>query len=183
MVEIYANLVKGQVRTKRDMYYGNTALFKRQSTLDSVIENLAKVFAVPRDALNVVGSAKGLYLGDIKINGQFINSNSVNLIPRREDVINLDLLETRFVLVVEKDAVMNVIKDNYKFLKSQLKSFLLVCGKGFPCMRTKQFLNLIEQHYPTLPKYIIVDNDPYGIDIALNYISPTQVNIFQLRKF
>lgn len=175
MVEIYANLVKGQVRTKRDLFYGNSTLFKRQTTLDAAVDNLAKIFSVPRNALNVVGSAKGLYFGDIKINGQLINSTSVNLIPRREDVIDLDLLETRFVLIIEKDAVMNVIKDNYKFLKNNLKSFLLVCGKGYPCMRTKQFMNLIGQNYPTLPKYILVDNDPYGIDIALNYVSSTQV--------
>ena len=177
MIEIYANLVKGQVRTKRDLFYGNSALFKKQTILDSAIETLAKAFSVPRDALNVVGAAKGLFCGEIRINDQQYNSKTVSLIPRREDVMNVDLLKTRFVLVIEKDAVMNVIVDNYSNIKQILGSFLLVCGKGFPCLRTKQFLNLIEQNYPHLPKYILVDNDPFGIDIVLNYVSSTEVTI------
>ena len=69
---------------------------------------------------------------------------------------------------------MNVIIDQYKYLKNLLGSFRLICGKGFPCMRTKQFMNLIELKYPNIPKYIIVDNDPYGIDIVLNYIADSE---------
>jgi DNA topoisomerase VI subunit A len=175
MTEIYINLVKGQVRTKRDLFYGNTVLFKKQTILDSAIRTLAKALSVPRDALNVIGAGKGLYFGEIMIDDQKISSKNVNLIPRREDVMNLDLLDTRFILVIEKDAVMNVIVDNYNHIKTILGSFLIVCGKGFPCLRTKQFLNLIQQNYPKLPKYILVDNDPFGIDIALNYVSSTEV--------
>lgn len=180
MVEIYANLVKGQVRTKRDLFYGNCSLFKKQTTLDTAIETLAKTFSVPRDALNVVGAAKGLYFGELMIDDQKIDSKNINLIPRREDIKNLNMLDTRFVLVIEKDAVMNVIVDNYRHIKQILGSFIIVCGKGFPSLRTKQFLNLIEQCYPQLPKYILVDNDPFGIDIVLNYISPSEVRIKHL---
>ena len=175
MVEIYSNLVKGNVRTKRDMFYGNSSLFKKQSVLDTVVENLAKTFSVPRDALNVIGAAKGLYFGEVVINNQPIRSNQINLIPRREEIKSIDLLDTQFVLVVEKDAVMNVIVDDYPNLKQFLGSFLLVSGKGFPCMRTKQFMNLIEFKYPSLPKFILVDNDPYGIDIVLNYVNSSEV--------
>lgn len=171
MVEVYLNILKGQVRTKRDMYYGNCALFKKQTTLDSSIANLAKALSVPRDALNVVGASKGLYCGDILINEQIISSTIVNLIPRREEIISIDMLSTRFILIIEKDAVMTVIVDNYEYLKSSLGSFLLICGKGFPCMRTKQFLNLIDSKFPSIPKFILVDNDPYGIDIVLSYIT------------
>lgn len=171
MVEVYLNILNGQIRTKRDMYYGNCALFKKQTTLDSSIANLAKTFSVPRDALNVVGASKGLYCGEIIINENVISSTIVNLIPRREEISSIDLLSTRFILIVEKDAVMNVIVDDYENLKSVLGSFLLICGKGFPCKRTKQFLNLIDAKFPSIPKYILVDNDPYGIDIVLSYVT------------
>lgn len=163
------------------MYYGNTSLFKSQTVLDSAIQNISKTFSVPRDALNVVGAAKGLYFGELRLNGQIIGSNGVNLIPRREEIQSLDLLNTRFILVIEKDAIMSVIIDNYAHIKQLLGSFLMVCGKGFPCMRTKQFMNYIETIYPSLPKYIMVDNDPYGIDIVLNYISNSSQVIFKLR--
>ena len=54
MIEVYLNVLRGQVRTKRDLYYGNCALYKKQSTLDSLVANLARTFSVPRDALNVL---------------------------------------------------------------------------------------------------------------------------------
>ena len=174
MVEIYLNILKGQIRTKRDMYYGNSALFKKQTTLDSSISKLARIFSVPRDALNVVGASKGLYYGEIMINNMILPLNVVNLIPRREEITSIDLLSTKFILIIEKDAVMTVIVDNYNYLKNVLGSFLLICGKGFPCMRTKQFMNLIETKYPHISKYILVDNDPYGIDIVLNYITKSE---------
>lgn len=179
MVEIYSNLLKGQIRTKRDLYYGNSSLFKKQVTLDNAVANLAKTFKIPRDALNIVGSAKGIYYGsDIQINEQLSVPNSnVNLIPRREDIHFLDLSKVKFVLVVEKDAVMNVIVENYLQIRRDIGgvNFLVISGKGFPCMRTKQFLNLIENQYPNIPKYILVDNDPYGIDISLNYVTSSEV--------
>lgn len=156
------------------MYYGNTSLFKSQSVLDSAINSISKAFCVPRDALNVVGAAKGLFYGEIMLNDQLLGlNNGVNLVPRREEILAIDLLKTHFVLVVEKDAIMSVIVDNYIYLKNILGSFLIICGKGFPCMRTKQFMNLIESKNPSIPKYILVDNDPFGIDIVLNYISNT----------
>ena len=70
---------------------------------------------------------------------------------------------------------MSVIAANYEKLKTRLGPFLLISGKGFPCMRTKQFLNLIESECSETPIPILVltDNDPYGIDIAINYASST----------
>ena len=174
MIEVYLNVLRGQVRTKRDLYYGNCTLYRKQSTLDALVANLARTFSVPRDALNVVGASKGLYYGEISINDMIISQNNVNLIPRRDEIASIDLLSTKFILIIEKDAVMNVIIDHYNYLKKLLGSFLLICGKGFPCMRTKQFMNLIEVKYPRIPKYIIVDNDPYGIDIVLNYIADSE---------
>ena len=176
MIEILANLLTKQVRTKRDMYYGNGGLYKKQAVLDAAVANLSNTFSVPRDALNVVGAAKGIYFGNIAINGNQMAKNQLSLIPRREEIDTINLLDVKFILVIEKDAVMNVIIDNYAALKDQLGSFLMVSGKGFPCMRTKQFMNLLETEFPLIPKCILVDNDPYGIDIALNYVSCSKVN-------
>lgn len=175
IVEIYYNLVKKQTRTKRDIFYGNSQLYKRQSVLDATVANLSKTFSVPRDALNVIGAAKGLYFGDIVINHNQYTTKQLNLIPRREDITMVDLLETKFILIIEKDAVMNVIAEQFDEIKKILGSFLLISGKGFPCMRTKQFMNLLETQFTDIPKYILVDNDPYGIDIALNYATKTEV--------
>ena len=54
------------------------------------------------------------------INDKITTPANVNLIPRREEITSIDLLSTRFILIIEKDAVMNVIFDNYNFMKREL---------------------------------------------------------------
>lgn len=176
-LEIHFNVRDGVIKTKRDLFYSNPGLYKRQGVVDTAIDNLSKYLSVPRDALNVIGSAKGLFYGTdsiIEINGKIQNSG-ITLIPNREEIKGMRL-DALFVLVIEKDAVMNVIIQRYSYLKEQLGgSFLIISGKGYPCLRTKQFLNLLDTKYPDLPKYILVDNDPYGIDISINYNTGTAV--------
>lgn len=48
-------------------------------------------------------------------------------------------------------------------------SVLLVTGKGFPDLVCRQFLNCLSQSNPSLPFYALVDSDPDGIAIFLNY--------------
>jgi meiotic recombination protein SPO11 len=169
MVDIYQNLKNQTIRTKRDMFYGNSELYKKQSVIDAAVSRIADNLQVPRDALNVVGAAKGIYFGELEINNQRTHATYTSLLPRREEIDSLDLLDNRFVLVVEKDAVMSVIAEHYEQIRGKMGNFLLISGKGFPCMRTKQFLNLIECEYPSIPLFVLTDNDPYGIEIAINY--------------
>jgi len=173
MVDIHQNLKNHTVRTKRDMYYGNCELYKKQTIIDAAVTKISESLKVPRDALNVIGAAKGIYFGKILINDQITAAKHTSLIPRREEISSIDLLDNRFVLVIEKDAVMSVIAANYEKLKTRLGPFLLISGKGFPCMRTKQFLNLIESECSETRILVLTDNDPYGIDIAINYASST----------
>lgn len=48
-------------------------------------------------------------------------------------------------------------------------SVLLVTGKGFPDLVCRQFLKCLSQSNPSLPFYALVDSDPDGIAIFLNY--------------
>lgn len=173
IIEMYINIESGNFRTKRDVYYGSTSIFKSQRTLDNIVDNVAKNFQVPRDALNIIGSAKGIFFGEVELNGSLMAATSVQMIPRREDLSEIDLKGSKFMLVVEKDAVMQVIVEHYSYLKSKLGPFIVLSGKGFPCLRTKQFLKAIEDLHQNVPIYVLVDNDPYGIDICLNYASNT----------
>lgn len=56
-------------------------------------------------------------------------------------------------------------------------SVLIVTGKGFPDSACRQFLSCLSTCYPTLPFYALVDSDPYGIAIFLNYKYSTKKQI------
>lgn len=155
------------------MYYGATELFKTQTVLDKIVEDLSKLVKVPRDAFNLVATGKGLVFGAIRINN--VDTIDVRLIPAIEEISSLQC-EGRFVLVVEKDAVMNAIVQYYNQMTSFLGPFVLITGKGYPCLKTKHFLNMLETTFPHLPIYCLVDHDPFGIHICLTYASKSPVS-------
>jgi meiotic recombination protein SPO11 len=173
LLEVYKNIEQMKVRTKRDVYYSATDLFKTQSTLDSIVSELTNAMKVPRDALNLIATGKGLVFGSsISING--IAANLAQLIPSRQEIRTIQC-HARFVLVVEKDAVMTTIIQYYKQMARTLSEFVIVTGKGYPCLKTKQFLHLIQESFPTIPLYCLVDHDPFGIHICLTYAAKSPV--------
>ncbi|KAJ3061156.1 endodeoxyribonuclease [Podochytrium sp. JEL0797] len=51
-------LRENKTATKRDIYYRNVSLFKRQATVDDIVESIACSFSVPRHNLNIVITPK-----------------------------------------------------------------------------------------------------------------------------
>ncbi|KFZ04244.1 hypothetical protein V502_10298 [Pseudogymnoascus sp. VKM F-4520 (FW-2644)] len=80
-------LVTGIVTTKRqqrDIYYRDPDLFVKQAVVDRYIDDLAFTLNVPRDALNIVATAKGLLSGSLLIHkhdGQTIDCSAENEVP------------------------------------------------------------------------------------------------------
>lgn len=71
----------------------------------------------------------------------------------------------KLVLIVEKDAVFQ------KLLEDDCTSSLnciLVTGKGYPDVATRMLVKLLSEKLE-LPVYIIVDADPFGVDIMCVY--------------
>ncbi len=172
LLEIYKNIHKRTIRTKRDVYYTDTNLFKTQSFLDAIVSEISNRLKVPRDALNLVATGKGLVFGGMRING--LDIRSVQLIHSLKEIKSL-VCNAKFVLVVEKDAVMTTIVQHYEEMVQVLGEFVIITGKGYPCLKTKQFLNLIQSSFPLLPIYCLVDHDPFGIHICLNYATKSPV--------
>jgi meiotic recombination protein SPO11 len=56
-------------------------------------------------------------------------------------------------------------KKNPKFMDS----CILLTGKGYPCMATRNCLFRISLKYPKLSMMALVDGDPHGIQIFLTY--------------
>lgn len=166
LLDVYKNITTETVKTKRDIYYNSPDLFKEQRDLDAIVAELANAMSVPRDALNIVASSKGLVYGAVSINGA--EANLAKLIPSPSEIDSI-VIAGRFVLVVEKDAVMNTLIQHYQTLGDKLGPFVLVTGKGFPCLKTKQFMNRLQSY--NLPIFGLFDHDPYGLHISLNYVT------------
>ena len=97
--EIHGAILSGTVLTKREIYYRDPDLYKRQQTVDAYIDDIAYTCSVFRACLNVTAAAKGLYA--TQISGE---KSTVNLISSPEDWHKVPEIEgLKFILVVEKE--------------------------------------------------------------------------------
>lgn len=96
--------------TKRDIYYREPELFKRQSIVDHYIDEIAYTFGVERLALNVVAAAKGLMAGSLTIiqHGcpaiDYSFATEGILIPNWRGIEDIILHDVFWILVIEKEA-------------------------------------------------------------------------------
>ncbi|KAG8989176.1 endodeoxyribonuclease [Tulasnella sp. JGI-2019a] len=103
-------LVNNIPTTKRDMFYKDVPLFRRQSVVDKLVDDLAATFELTRSDLNIRASSKGLFAGSSltiglcrggEINGLDFEGT---LIPCDAEIAALSLAEDiSWVLVVEKE--------------------------------------------------------------------------------
>ena len=100
-------------------------MFRKQSVVDNIIDDIAYTFGVERKKLNVVAAAKGLVCGRMKIwyktgdvtecwNDQDVvplpnqihcmpNNHQGILIPSVNLIDKFDILDAEWVLVIEKE--------------------------------------------------------------------------------
>lgn len=158
-------LASGKVATKREIYYQNEGIFRNQKELDKAVDRVARTLQVPRDALGIVAGSKGLVYGEsLRLEGESREFYGVRLIPMSPKIIYIDACPC--VLVVEKESVFQTIVSDYEYLHDQLGKFVVVTGKGYPCMATRK---LVSQLGLVCPVFVLVDFDPYGLEIALQY--------------
>lgn len=129
-----------RIVTQRDIFYLDVQLFgKRQETVNKMLTELAAVMGVPRNALGVVASPRGLFAGRLRIElacaveraGEGPNEPELNQDCRRligmDGAPNLihdgsmiravdylspslnDTAEPRWILIVEKEAVFRTL--------------------------------------------------------------------------
>ncbi|TGZ55309.1 hypothetical protein CRM22_010465 [Opisthorchis felineus] len=73
----------------------------------------------------------------------------------------------RFILVVEKDAVFQkLLSENFY---GTFKPCLLITAKGYPDLRTRCLLSLINRQHPSLPILGLFDADPHGLGVFCTY--------------
>ncbi|GAA5886178.1 hypothetical protein JCM6882_004290 [Rhodosporidiobolus microsporus] len=170
---IIDGLHKKLVSTKRDLYYRDIAVFGKQQTVDALIEDIAATLQVRRSDLNVVAAAKGLFAGSIKIvttDGQTLESKSQGvLIPAGQAIEDVEKNDVKWVLVVEKEAVFQTLCTSSFFSDSSVGNGVLLTGKGYPDLATRELLKRLAEEDPSVPLLALVDSDPHGLDILSTY--------------
>ncbi|XP_026299488.1 meiotic recombination protein W68 [Apis mellifera] len=122
------------------------------------------------DRLDLLPTSKGLVAGELTLtlaDNRVIDCTVPGgaLIPHLVSNVISARSRARLVLIVEKDSVFQ------KLLEDDCTSSLnciLVTGKGYPDVATRMLVKLLSEKLE-LPVYIIVDADPFGIDIMCVY--------------
>lgn len=164
---------KGIHVTKRDLFYTDVKLFKRQEDSDGVLDDAACTIGCPRSCLNVVAADKGLVVGRLSFleDGDPIDCRRMGVtgkaIPSYIDKITNIESDAEFILLVEKDAAYNRLAEDRFYNHFPC---ILLTGKGQPDVATRMFLRRITSELK-LPVFAFVDSDPYGLKILSVYMS------------
>ncbi len=113
---------------------------------------------------NQIASPKGLVAG-LALDGD------VSLIPSDTSAISkVSLGHIKWIVVVEKEASFNCLVEKELHHESRLGRGLLVTGKGYPDLITRQFLRLVlDNSAEGIPIFGLFDGDPDGIGILKCY--------------
>ncbi|KAL7646563.1 UNVERIFIED_CONTAM: hypothetical protein RMT77_001814 [Armadillidium vulgare] len=180
----YVLLQKNSFATRRDLFYENVALYKKQRNTDKALEDAARMLSVPRRSLHVTATGKGLMAGNLTyvtydgVRVRVAQALQGMMVPGCVGGITDLQSDARFVLVIEKDATFQKLLESH-FLRTMGPS-ILITGKGYPDLCTRQLVHRlwVELHLPVLA---LVDADPFGIHIAAVYkfgaIARTEPNL------
>ncbi|WRT66114.1 uncharacterized protein IL334_003067 [Kwoniella shivajii] len=173
---LYEAVCSRTVVTLRDIFYRDKALFKRQDVVDKLVDDLVATAGLKRRDFYVCASAKGLIAAtSLHIHRRTgeevrLSSTIASLIDPVERIDHLYSPNgVNWVLVVEKDAVFQTLCSAKLLEDTRLGPGVMITGKGFPDLATRQLVHLIAESYPFAKMYALVDADPHGISILSTY--------------
>ena len=157
--------------TKREVFYNDVVLFKKQKESDEALEDVAAMLGVERNSLHVVASAKGAVIGRLRFRegGDLIDCTKMGtggkaITPLVDTISDIES-DAEFILVVEKDAAFIRLAEDRFYEKYPS---IIITGKGQADIGTRKFLKLLVKEL-SLPVFALVDSDPYGMHIMLVY--------------
>lgn len=176
-------------QTKRDLFYADVPLFNNQRTVDVLVDDLAATMGCRRFDLGVIASAKGVFTGCcciITTSGHVLDgaAGGTHLIPPAETIERVDHGACNLVLVVEKEAVFQGLREQLpRLLSAAGLQVVLICGKGQPDVASRELVSSLAQSLPvecvltcrqhleatelmricSIPMLCLVDFDPHGM--------------------
>src|ERR671923_1241239 len=168
--------------TIRGMYYATLStvgdeknqqkFWSGQDDSDDAIKAIELLTNVPREEFSVTSKPKGMISGPITLNvgGDLIDCNlgskaTSQLIPTNIRDLEIVKVKADFVMVVEKDTVLNNIRKS-GFI--QKYNAILLTGSGEPDRATRMMVKALNEEWKK-PVVIFADADPWGLGIALRY--------------
>src|ERR687890_656686 len=168
--------------TIRGMYYATLStvgdeknkqkFWNSQENSDDAIKALELLTGVPREEFSVTSKPKGMISGPItlRVGGDIIDCNlgsraTSQLIPTNIRDVEIVNVKANFVMVVEKDTVLNNIRKS-GFI--QKYNAILMTGSGEPDRATRMKVKTLNEVWKK-PVVIFADADPCGLGIALRY--------------
>ena len=168
--------------TIRGMYYATLStvgdeknkqkFWNSQENSDDAIKALELLTGVPREEFSVTSKPKGMISGPItlRVGGDLIDCNlgsraTSQLIPTNVRDLEIVKVLADFVMVVEKDTVLNNIRKS-GFM--QKYNAILMTGSGEPDRATRMMVKTLNEEWKK-PVVIFADADPWGLGIALRY--------------
>jgi DNA topoisomerase-6 subunit A len=168
--------------TIRGMYYATLStvgddkikqkFWNSQENSDDAIKAVELLTGVPREEFSVTSKPKGMISGPITLHvgGDVIDCNlgsraTSQLIPTNIRDLEIIDVKANFVMVVEKDTVLNNIRKS-GFI--QKYNAILLTGSGEPDRATRMMVKTLNEVWKK-PVVIFTDADPWGLGIALRY--------------
>jgi len=168
--------------TIRGMYYATLSnvgddknkqkFWTGQEDSDNAIKADELLTGIPREEFSVTSKPKGMISGPIKlrVGGDIIDCNlgsraTSQLIPTNMGDVQIDDVKADFVMVVEKDTVLNNIRKS-GFI--QKYNAILLTGSGEPDRATRMMVKILNEQWKK-PVVVFADADPWGLGIALRY--------------
>jgi DNA topoisomerase VI subunit A len=168
--------------TIRGMYYATLStvgddkikqkFWNSQENSDDAIKAVELLTGVPREEFSVTSKPKGMISGPItlRVGGDVIDCSlgsraTSQLIPT--NIRDLEIIDVKadFIMVVEKDTVLNNIRKS-GFI--QKYNAILLTGSGEPDRATIMMVKTLNEVWKK-PVVIFTDADPWGLGIALRY--------------
>lgn len=168
--------------TIRGMYYATLStvgddknkqkFWNSQDNSDDAIKAVELLTGVPREEFSVTSKPKGMISGPItlRVGGDIIDCNlgsraTSQLIPTNIRDVEIVDVKADFVMVVEKDTVLNNIRKSGFIHKYNA---ILLTGSGEPDRATRMMVKILNETWKK-PVVIFADADPWGLGIALRY--------------
>jgi len=173
---IYKELLQTEKTTSlRDLFYmlkrtipgTKINLVDEQTESDSAVEDLELLLDVLRENLHVNAKKKGSVAGNvvIKDGDDIIAWNKMGsggwAVPSNVENIEFKDVDAKFVLFMEKDAVWNRLNED-KFWKKQ--NCIIIESGGQTTRGVRRLIQRLNKEF-SLPIYVLVDFDPWGIYI------------------
>ncbi|OMJ69737.1 hypothetical protein SteCoe_32462 [Stentor coeruleus] len=166
---VYTLLESGNKATKREVFYMAPEIFENQLKSDRAIERASALLEVPRNRLNIISAGKGLISGSLVFAENYIETpvgNRIVKIPQDMDLITDIKTDADFVLVIEKETVLNRLVQE-KFFDSC--KCIGITGCGYPDLQTREFAKRVINEFSWIPVLVLTDFDPHGVKILTTY--------------